>query len=374
MDLTFTDDQEQLRAAVRGYLERNNDFVSRRTGIESATGFRSDLWSGLAIDLGLLGICVPETSGGTAGSHVDLMVVMEELGRNLAVEPFLETAVIAPAFLTAGKEQGASLFDLSDIVSGKAIYAFAWDEPDQRYAPASPALQASLQGDSWHISGTKSVVTGAPWATHILFTAMTDGKPAVFVADMKRDKVSLTPYPMLDGKMAADITFDNTPLPQNSCIISGGGAESLIEKVMDLATAMIGAESLGIMRRMLEDTIEYTKQRHQFGQAISGFQVLQHRMVDMFMHLEMAVSAVYRAVLSLDESDADRASAVSAMKVTVGDACRFIGQNAVQLHGGMGMSDELAVGHYFKRATVIENDFGSTDYHLRRFVRLSQSA
>ncbi len=368
MDFSFTDSQRQLRDALRGYLERENGFPARTASIRAAAGWNESLWRGLAEDLGILGVGVAEAAGGAGGNAVDMMIVSEELGANLLVEPFLETAVVgAAAFAAAGGREDA----LAAIVSGDMRCAFAWAEAESRFDPADIRTTATPAIAGWRLDGSKAVVMAAPYATHLLVSARDQDKLVLFLVDADAPGVSLQAYPTIDGRRAADIAFDAVSVPEAASLLRG---EEAIARLFDIGAAMLGAEALGVMRVMLDDTIAFTKGRRQFRQAIASFQVLQHRMVDMYMQFELATSAVYRAVLSLDASPEDRARAVSAMKVTVAGACRFIGQNAIQLHGGMGMSDEVRVTHYFRRATVIESEFGSADYHRRRFAALSRAA
>ena len=366
MDFTFTDDQRQLRDALCGYLARHNGFPDRTAKARSAPGWSESLWRGLAEDLGILGVLVPESLGGIGGDATDMMVVMEEVGANLLVEPYLETAVIGASAL--GAAHGP---ELAAIARGALRIAFAWAEAETRFDRMPRATIALRTTVGWRLDGHKIVVTAAPMATHLLVTARIGDEPALFVVEADAIGLSRQAYPTIDGRRAADITLDAVAVPDSALVARGGEA---IERLCDIATAMLGAEALGVMRAMLDDTIAFTKERRQFGQAIASFQVLQHRMVDMYMQLELATSAVYRAVLSLGAEPAERARAVSAMKVTVAAACRFVGQNAIQLHGGMGMTDEVAVTHYFRRATVIETEFGSADWHRRRFAALSRAA
>jgi alkylation response protein AidB-like acyl-CoA dehydrogenase len=366
MDFNFTDDQRQLRDALRGYLARNNGFSVRTANARNAAGCSESLWRGLAEDLGILGLLVPEAAGGIDGDATDMMVVMEELGANLLVEPFLETAVVGASALGPGHEA-----ELAAIARGDLRLAFAWAEAETRFAPLPRDTIALRTAVGWRIDGHKIVVTGAPMATHLLVTARIGDEPALFLVDADAVGVAQQEFPTIDGRRAADVTLDAVAVPDRALVARGAEA---IERLCDIATAMLGAEALGVMRVMLDDTIAFTKERRQFGQAIASFQVIQHRMVDMYMQLELATSAVYRAILSLDAAPAERARAVSAMKVMVAAACRFVGQNAIQLHGGMGMTDEVAVTHYFRRATVIESEFGSADWHRRRFAALSRAA
>jgi alkylation response protein AidB-like acyl-CoA dehydrogenase len=221
-------------------------------------------------------------------------------------------------------------------------------------------------------------VIGAPWADHLIVTARTGGARreaggvSVFLVEKSAPGVSTRDYPTVDGARASEVLFENVSVPADALIGPEGESLPLVEAVVDEATTAVCGEACGVLRRLHEGTVEYTKQRKQFGQPISQFQVLQHRMVDMFIELEQSISMTYMATIRLSQSDpAARAKAVSGAKVQIGRACRFVGQNAIQLHGGMGMTDEMAIGHYFKRATMIERQFGSTDHHLARYEALS---
>lgn len=377
MDFNFSEEQDQLRASLRGYLAAHHRFADRLTASRSDAGWDAGQWDDLAQRLGILGAALPELGGGLGGTAVDTMVIMEELGESLAPSPYLETVVIAGGLLAgAGKREP----ELAAIVDGTARYAFAWSEPTGRYGYRHVTTRATRSDQGWTLTGVKSVVTAAPWATHLIVTARTGGGAddadgiSLFLVEAGAAGVTMTAYPTIDGRRAADIGFDAVELPATALLGAVGEALPLVEKIGDAAIAAIGAEAVGVMRRLLQDTIDYTRQRRQFGQPIAEFQALQHRMVDMFMQLELATSAVYLATLRLDDDPVERAKAASAAKVTIGNACRFVGQNAVQLHGGMGMTDELPVGHFFKRATVIESEFGSTDYHLARYAMLSRAA
>jgi alkylation response protein AidB-like acyl-CoA dehydrogenase len=303
---------------------------------------------------------------------------MEELGGALVVEPYLETIVMAAGLLRClGGPISNAL--LRRIVNGEIIMAVAWAEPTSRYRFRDVATTARQEAGEWKLSGTKSVVTAAPLAAKLIVTARTAGETAdahgisLFLVDRDNPGLRLHEYPTIDGRQAADVILDEVTLPPEALLGEEGMALGLLERMGDEAIAAICAEALGIMRRLLRDTIDYTTQRRQFGQPIANFQVLQHRMVDMYMQTEMAISATYLATLTLDADPIERAKAASAAKVTVSNACHFVGQNAIQLHGAMGMTDELPVGHYFKRASVIEGELGTADYHLARFAELNRA-
>jgi alkylation response protein AidB-like acyl-CoA dehydrogenase len=376
MDFSFTEEQSMLRDTVASYLQDKYDFETRRGIVKSDSGWRADYWKAFAEELGILGAPFSEELGGLGGGPTENMIVMEEFGKALVVEPYLGAVVIGGGFAKHSGWAGAADL-IGQIVAGTAVTAFAYAEPQGRYNWSDLKTTAKKDGSGWLLNGHKAVVVGAPWATHLVVTARTGGGQrdaggvSVFLVDKAAKGVVARDYPTVDGQRASEVFFENVSLPSDALIGDEGGGLPLVEKVIDEATAAVCAEAMGVLRRLHEGTLDYTRQRKQFGQPIAQFQVLQHRMVDMFIQVEQAVSMTYMATIKLDESEIERAKAVSATKVQVGRACRFVGQSAIQLHGGMGMTDEMAIGHYFKRATMIERQFGSTDHHLARYEALS---
>jgi alkylation response protein AidB-like acyl-CoA dehydrogenase len=376
MDFSFTEEQGLLRDSVAAYLADHYDFEKRRAAVKSADGWRPEVWKAFAQDLGILGASFAEDVGGLGGGPIETMVVMEEFGRAMVVEPYLSTVVIGGGLLRrTGTDAAREL--IGGIIGGDVVMAFAWAEPQARYCLFDLKTTARQDGGGWVLNGQKAVVVGAPWATHLVVTARTGGAQrdaqgvSVFVVPRSAAGVVTRDYPTVDGRRASEVSFENVRLGPEALVGEAGGALPLVEQVVDEAIAATCAEACGVLRKLHEGTLEYTKQRKQFGQPIAAFQVLQHRMVDMFIQVEQSVSMTYMAHIRLSEGAEERAKAISAAKVQIGRACRFVGQNAIQLHGGMGMTDEMAIGHYFKRATMIEGEFGSTDHHLRRYERLS---
>jgi len=376
MDFSFTDEQSMLRDTVASYLADHYDFDKRRAAVASAAGWRPEVWKAFAEELGILGAAFPEELGGLGGGAIDNMVVMEEFGKALVVEPYLGTVVIGGGFLKHAKPAGAADL-ISGIIDGSVTIAFAYAEPQGRYNLANLATTARKEGAGYVLNGHKAVVIGAPWASHLIVTARTGGARSeaagvsVFLVDKTAGGVVTRDYPTVDGRRASEVFLENVSVPAEALIGAEGAALPLVEQVVDEGIAALCAEACGVLRKLHEGTLDYTKQRKQFGQPIAAFQVLQHRMVDMFIQLEQAISMTYMAHIKLGEPAAERAKSLSAAKVQIGRACRFVGQNAIQLHGGMGMTDEMAIGHYFKRATLIEGEFGSVDHHLRRYETLS---
>ena len=376
MDFSFTDEQSMLRDTVASYLADTYGFEQRRAALAAEPGWRPDVWKAFAEELGILGAPFAEEFGGFGGGAVENMIVMEELGKALVVEPYLGTVVIGGGFLKhSGHPRAADL--IGRIIAGEAIFAFAWAEPQGRYNAADLKTTARREGGDYVLNGQKAVVIGAPYATHLIVTARTDGGQrdaqgvSVFLVEKGAAGVATRDYPTVDGFRASEVVLENVRVPAEALVGPEGQALPLVAKVMDEAIAATCAEACGVLRRLHEGTLEFTRQRKQFGQPLSSFQVLQHRMVDMFINLEQAISMTYMATVKLGDSDLERAKAAAAAKVQVGKACKFVGESAIQLHGGMGMTDEMAIGHYFKRATMIESAFGSTDHHLARYEFLS---
>jgi len=371
VDFSFTEEQSMLRDTVASYLQDHYDFETRRKVLKSESGWRPEVWKAFAEELGILGAPFSEEHGGLGGGPTENMIVMEEFGKALVVEPYLSTVVIGGGFMKHSKFAGAADV-IGKIIDGSAIIAFAYAEPQGRYNLADLKTTATKSGEGYAISGHKAVVIGAPWSTHLIVTARTGGGQrdasgvGVFLVEKGAAGLTTRDYPTVDGQRASEVQFDNTP-----AILIADDALPLVEKVVDEAIAALCAEAVGVQRRLHEGTLEYTKQRKQFGAPIASFQVLQHRMVDMFMSVEQSVSMTYMATIKLEDSDFERAKAISAAKVQVGRANKFVGQNAIQLFGGMGMTDETSIGHYFKRATMIEGQFGSVDHHLKRYEDLS---
>jgi alkylation response protein AidB-like acyl-CoA dehydrogenase len=370
MDFTFSDEQKMLRDALQRFLKDKYGFETRAHNLRSSAGWDAGVWQAYATELGILGAGFSEKLGGFGGGAIDHMIVMEEIGAAIAIEPYLQTAIIAGGFLKHSTSPIAPTL-AEKIINGEAIIAYAYAENEGRYAPSDIRTSAKKEGGVYILNGQKAVVIAAPWATHLIITARTSANTvAAFLLDKSASGVSTRDYPTVDGFRASEIYLENVSVVADHMLTPENGM-AIIDAVMDEATAALCAEACGVMRALHASTLDYARQRKQFGVPIAAFQVLQHRMVDMFMALEQAVSMTYMATLKLDADPITRAAAVSAAKVNIARACRFVGQSAVQIHGGMGITTELAVGHYFKRATMIESQFGSADYHLARYEALT---
>jgi alkylation response protein AidB-like acyl-CoA dehydrogenase len=375
MDFKLSKEQELLRDGLTKFLSTRYDLEKSRSAAKTGAGWQPEIWRAFAEELGILGATLPEEVGGIGGGPVELMVIAEALGHALVVEPFVDTVVVAGGLLRrAGGDDAASL--LEKIVEGTAIVALAAAEQESGERWQDATTTAERDGEDWILNGRKTVAMSAPLATHLLVTARTGDGLSLFLVELESTHGGLTlaGYRTVDDRRAADLVLDGLRLPASALLGESGQAWPSLEQARDEGATAICAEAVGCMRKVLADTVEYAKQRQQFGVAIGSFQVLQHRMVDMYMELEQAVAAVYLAVLHLEDDAAVRARSVSAAKATVGRAARFIGQQAVQLHGGMGMTEELAIGHYFKRLTAMQYEFGTTDQHKARYARLSRQS
>ncbi len=376
MDFSYTETQDMLRDTLARFLADTYDFEKRKAMLARPEGRDPGIWRALATELGILGAPFAEDHGGLGGGALENMIMMEELGKVIAVEPYLQTVVIGGG---AMRHVGGALADavIPQIISGESIIAFAYAEPQGRYDLANIRTSARKDGAGYVLNGHKSVVYAAPWATHLLVTARTGGSVRerdgvdLFLIDAKLPGLVRRDYPTVDGFQASEIYFENAAIPGDA-LLTGG--IDLIEALIDEATMAMCGEACGVSRKLHEGTLDYSKQRKQFGVPIGKFQVLQHRMADMFIEVEQIASMTLMGTLKLDLPAAERKAAVSLAKAKVSRSINFVGQNAIQTHGGIGITQELAIGHYFKRGTMIENQFGSADFHLDRFEQLTLGA
>ncbi|MEM7098091.1 MAG: acyl-CoA dehydrogenase family protein [Pseudomonadota bacterium] len=376
MDFSFNEEQTLLSESVERFIQNDYDFDSRQKLVKSELGFSQDNWSTFA-ELGWLAVCFSEEDGGFGGGAVESMLMQENFGRGLLVEPYLATVVLAGGALKYGGSAEQKAAYLAGVIDGSKQGALAYVEPQGRFNLADVTTTATAQDDGYAINGYKAVVLNGPAADFIVVSARTGGDVrdadgiSLFVLDANTSGVSRRDYPTVDGMRASEISFENVVVGADALLGEEGQGLAILEQVIDEGILAIGSEAVGCMEVLYKDTVEYCKTREQFGQPIGKFQVLQHRMVDMFMEHEQSKSLMYMAAMRMDEGYSDEArKAVSAFKVQVGKSGRFVGQNAVQLHGGMGMTDELNIGHYFKRLTIIDTLFGNVDHHLKRFGAL----
>ena len=372
MDFDLSEEQRLLKESVDGLLTDAYEFDARKKYMKEKGGWSKVLWGKLA-EQGLLGLPFAETDGGFGAGAVETMIVMEALGKALVVEPYLATVVIAGGFLRHGGSAEQKAKYIPGIIDGSKTFAFAQLEKSSRYDLHDVVTTAKKKGDSWVIDGEKFVVLNGENADTLIVTARTKGGQrdktgiGLFLVPADAKGITKKGYPTQDGLHAADITFTGVEVGTDAAIGDPENALPLIERVVDDARIALCAEAVGLMDESLKTTVEYLKTRTQFGVPIGSFQTLQHRAADMFVAVEQARSMSMFATMAADIDDArERATAVAAAKVQIGKSLKFVGQQAIQLHGGIGMTMEAKIGHYFKRLTMIENTFGDTDFHLRR--------
>jgi pimeloyl-CoA dehydrogenase small subunit len=372
MDFDLSEEQRLLKESVDGLLGDAYDFDSRKKYMKEPGGWSKAIWSRFA-EQGLLGLPFAEDDGGFGAGAVETMIVMEALGRALVIEPYLATVVIAGGLLRHGGSAAQKQAHIPSIIDGAKTFAFAQLEKNSRYDLADVATSAKKKGDAYVIDGEKFVVLNGEAADTLVVTARTKGGQrdasgiGVFLVPANAKGIVKKGYPTQDGLHAADITFTGVEVGADAVIGDPENALPLVERVVDEARTALCAEAVGLMDESLKATVEYLKTRKQFGVPIGSFQTLQHRAADMFVALEQARSMSMFATMACDFEDAkERATAVAAAKVQIGKSGKFVGQQSIQLHGGIGMTMEAQIGHYFKRLTMIENSFGDTEYHLRR--------
>jgi len=376
MDFNFTDEQQMLRDSIAKYAAANYDFDKRRAALKSEAGWNPAAWAAFA-EMGLMAAPLPEEFGGLGGGSLDVLVVMEEFGKALVTEPYVQTVVLGAGAVKHAGSAAQKEEHLAAIAAGERIVAFAYAEPKGRFNLCDLSTSARKDGAGFVLNGHKAVVVGAPMADWLLVSARTSGGQrdrggvSLFLIPKALKGVTTRDYPNVDGFRASEVYFENVAIGAEHAIGPIDGAAPLIERLTDEAIAALCAEACGAMQIMHQTTVEYARTRKQFGVAIGSFQVLQHRMVDMFMEAEQSVSMTYMATLKLDAPDVERAKACAAAKVQIGRSGRFVGQNAVQIHGGMGVTEEMKVGHYFKRVTMIDAQFGNVDHHLKRYTTLA---
>ena len=387
MNFELSDEQQQLADSVVKALAKDYGFEQRQNIVRSDSGFSASAWATFA-DMGLTALALPEADGGFGGGAMDLMATLEACGEALVVEPLLDNIALAGRLVArlGNAEQRAAL--LPGLVDGSRRLALAYLEPGRRYALDPQSTHARREGGGWVLDGAKCVVIGAPLAHTLVVSARTAAGASLFVVDTAAAGVALNPSRTVDGQRSADILFTGVRLGADVLLGHGigdragdragekagdDGVLSAIEEAVDFATALLCADAIGAMRYAHEATLEYTKTRRQFGTAIASFQVLQHRMVEMLITLEQARSMAILAAAKVDSgcSPAERSRAVSAAKIKIADAARLISQESVQLHGGMGMTEELKISHTFRRLTMAAQRFGDADHHLERYAALA---
>jgi pimeloyl-CoA dehydrogenase small subunit len=374
MDFDLNDDQRLLQDSVTRLLADRYNFESRKRYLKEPEGWSTELWSQYA-ELGLLGLPFAEEYGGFGGGPVEVMLVMQAFGRALALEPYLSTVVLGGTAIRLAGSDAHKADILPQIGEGKMKLAFAHGERQARYDVTDVLTTAKPNGQDWLLEGGKSVVSHGDSADKLIVSARTAGERddpygiTLFLVDARANGVARRGYTMRDGTRAAEIALSGVKVSKADVLGDPGEALPVIERIMEAGIAATSAEVVGAMETIQSMTLEYLKTREQFGQPIGRYQVLQHRSAEMFVALEQGRSMAMLAAVSVDEPDPqERAHAISMAKVGVGQAGKFVSQQGIQLHGGIGMTEEYAVGHYFRRVMVIEHTFGDTAHHLARLA------
>jgi pimeloyl-CoA dehydrogenase small subunit len=376
MDFSFTDEQRLLKQSVERLLTDRYGFEARQGFMDEPTGWSRTLWRNYA-ELGLLGLPFEEKHGGIGGGPVETMIVMEAFGRALALEPFFATVVLAGGLLRLGAAEAMRAALIPKITRGELLLAFAHAERQSRYDLADIAAAARRDSGDYVLDGAKSLVIHGDCADKLIVSARLAGARrdrdglALFMVDADAAGVWRRAYPTVDGLRAAELTFSGVRVGADQILGEPGNAFPLIAQAVDAAIAALAAEAVGAMAAVHEMTVEYVKTRKQFGVPIGSFQVLQHRAAEMLIALEQARSMAFYATMMAEEPEpTERHRAIAAAKVQIGRSGRFVGQQAIQLHGGIGMTMEYKAGHYFKRLTAIDALFGDADHHLAKLAGL----
>ena len=378
MDFNFTEEQTLLENMVTSFIRDNYTWEAREAIVKTEEGWKPENWNQFA-ELGLLGVPFAEEFGGLGGSVVDTMIVMEQFGKGLVVEPYMPSVVLAGGLISSlgSKEQVEAI--IPTIISGEARYAFAHSEPQSRFDLYDVKTSAVANGGDFVLNGFKSVVFGGPIATHLIISARTSGEQrdtngiTLFLVDKTAAGLTLQNYPTIDEYRASEVVIENLKVSKDMILGEVDNAYAAIDENIDRSTIAVCAEAVGILEVLKDTTIDYCKNRKQFGQAIGKNQSIQHRLVDMMIEYEQSKSILYMACTADLSNPSDRKKAVSGAKARIGKAIKYVGENAIQLHGGMGMVDEYMVSHYFKRATMMGILFGNEDYHMKRFSDITQA-
>jgi pimeloyl-CoA dehydrogenase small subunit len=376
MDFELSDEQRLLKDSVERLAAQRYDFESRKKYMKENDGWSRDMWRQY-IELGLTALPFAEEHGGIGGGPVETMIVMEAFGRALALEPYFATVVLGGGFLRYGASDTVRRDLLPKIAAGETLLSFAHTERQSRYNLADVSTMATKEDSGYDLEGAKSLALHGDVADKLIVSARVSGAQrdkngiGLFLVDAKAPGVSLRGYPTVDGLRAAEVTLTGVKVDADAVIGEAGNAYPLIEQVVDASIAALAAEAVGAMSAMHEITVDFLKQRKQFGVPIGNFQVLQHRAGEMLIALEQARSmAMLATMMSEEPNAAERRKAIAAAKVQIGRSAKFVGESAIQMHGGIGMTMEYKVGHYFKRVTMIDKMFGDADYHLAALARM----
>ena len=373
MNFDLSEEQQLLKDSVERFVNDNYDLDTRQSLSKNPAGFSDTYWQTMA-ELGWLGVTVPEAQGGFGGNQADTMVLMEAFGQGLVLEPFFASAVLGTRAVVSGGNADLQSRLLPDVVSGSCRLGLAYAEEQSRFDLEDIITRATAQGSGFVITGHKSMVQHGGSADQLVVSTRTSGGQrdengiTLFLVDTKAEGVTVDSFPTVDGQQASEVTFENVFVHADNMLGELDRGFTLLQDIAIDGILALAAEAVGAMEILYKDTVAYTQEREQFDHSLADFQVLQHRMVDMFMEYEQCKSMLYRATLEVVQNGREAMRTVHALKYMVGKVGTFIGENAVQLHGGMGVTEELRIGHYFKRLLVIDAQFGNSDHHLSCFA------
>ena len=373
MNFELSDEQKMIQQSVERFVQDNYDLNTRISLSSDDLGYSNDYWKSMA-ELGWLGLPFDESDGGFGGNQIDVLVIMEQFGKGLVLEPYLASVVMGGGALKKGGTESLKNEILPGLVDGTKQLSFAYAEQQSRFDLEDVITSARKEKDTFILNGQKSMVQNAETADHIVIAARTSGGQidengiTLFLVDANSEGLSMENFPTVDGLRASEITLENVSVNADRVVGNVDEGFEILQSVANDAILALSAEAVGAMEVLYKDTVEYTQQREQFDHPMSEFQVLQHRMVDMFMEYEQCKSMLYRATMECVQDPKAAQRTIHGLKHLIGKSGLFVGENAVQLHGGMGVTEELRIGHFFKRLLVIDSMFGNADHHLQKFT------
>jgi alkylation response protein AidB-like acyl-CoA dehydrogenase len=373
MNFELSDEQKMIQQSVERFVQDNYDLNTRISLSSNNLGYSNDYWKSMA-ELGWLGLPFDESDGGFGGNQIDVLVIMEQFGKGLVLEPYLASVVMGGGALKKGGTESLKKEILPGLVDGTKQLSFAYAEQQSRFDLEDVITSARKEKDTFILNGQKSMVQNAETADHIVIAARTSGGQidengiTLFLVDASSEGLSMDNFPTVDGLRASEITLKNVSVNADRVVGNVDEGFEILQSVANDAILALSAEAVGAMEVLYKDTVEYTQQREQFDHPMSEFQVLQHRMVDMFMEYEQCKSMLYRATMESVQDPKAAQRTIHGLKHLIGKSGLFVGENAVQLHGGMGVTEELRIGHFFKRLLVIDSMFGNADHHLQKFT------
>ena len=375
MNFELSEEQKMIQQSVERFVQENYDLTNRVKICSEDPGYSKEYWSSMA-DLGWLGLAFDEEDGGFGGNQIDTLVLMEQFGKGLVLEPFLANIVLGGGIIKRAASSAIKESIIPSLMEGKLQITLAYAEEQSRFDIEDVATAAREEDGGFVINGKKSMVLNAESADKIIVVTRTSGSQvdengiSLFIVDASSEGVEKQNFPTVDGLRASEITFEDVKVSSEALVGEKDKGFKILQAVVNDAILALSAEAVGAMEVLYKDTVEYTQQREQFDHALSDFQVLQHRMVDMFMEYEQCKSLLFRATLETVEDPDLAQRTVHALKHLIGKSGIFVGESAVQLHGGMGVTEELRIGHFFKRLLVIDSQFGNADFHLDKFTNL----